>query len=67
MSAMRGVSLVITRRVVKADYGWTFAVPTITNSLLSNIVVTGVAITSVKKITIPPIIILFIPIDPLFN
>ena len=24
ISAMRGVSLVITRRVVKADYGWTF-------------------------------------------
>ena len=65
ISALRGASLVITRRVVKADYGWTFGllnVLTIANSLLSNDVVTCVAITSVfKKKLLPPIIILFIP------
>ena len=48
---MHGASLVIARRVVKADYGWTFGhldVLTITNSLLLNVVVyTRVAITSV--------------------
>ena len=52
ISALRGASLVITRRVVKADYGWTFGhldVLTIANSLLSNDVVTRVAITSVLK------------------
>ena len=50
ISAMHGTSLVITRRVLKADYGWTFGhldVLTITNSLLSNAVVTRVAIASV--------------------
>ena len=47
ISAMSGVSLVITRRVVKSDYGWTFGVLIITNSLLSNAVVMRVAITSV--------------------
>ena len=64
MSAFLGASLVITRRVVKADYGWTFGhldVLTIANSLLSNGVVTHVAITSVLKKILPPIIILFIP------
>ena len=45
--AMSGVSLVITRRVVKSDYGRTFGVLIITNSLLSNAVVMRVAITSV--------------------
>ena len=52
MSAMRGVSLVTTRRVVKADYGWTFGHLDVTNSLLSNTIVTRVAKTSVKKIYI---------------
>ena len=50
ISALHGVSFVITRTVVKADYGWTFGhldVLTIANSLLSNDVVTRVAITSV--------------------
>ena len=47
MSAMRGPSLVTTRRVVKADYGWTFGHLDLTNSLLLNAVVTCVAITSV--------------------
>ena len=64
ISALRGASLVITRRVVKADYGWTFGhlnVLTIANSLLSNDVVTCVAITSVLKKILPPIIILSIP------
>ena len=43
VSAKRGVSFVITRRVVKADYGWTFGhLLTITNSSLSNAVVTRV-------------------------
>ena len=53
ISTLRGASLVITRRVVKADYGWTFGhldVLTIANSLLLNDIVTRVAITSVKKI-----------------
>ena len=39
ISAMRGASLVNTRRVVKADFGWMFDhldVLTITNSLSSN-------------------------------
>ena len=39
ISALHGASLVITIRVVKADYGWTFGhldVLTIANSLLSN-------------------------------
>ena len=52
ISALRGASLVITRRVVKADYGWMFGhldVLTIANGLLSNDVVTRVALTSVKK------------------
>ena len=48
---MHGASLVIARRVVKADYGWTFGnldVLTITNSLLLNaLVYARVAITSV--------------------
>ena len=50
ISAMHGASLVITRKVVKADYGWAFDhldVLTITNSLLSNAVGTRVAITSI--------------------
>ena len=43
-------NLFITRRVIKADYGRIFGhldVLTITNSLLSNVVVTRVGITSV--------------------
>ena len=39
ISAMRGASLINTRRVVKADFGWTFDhldVLTITNSLSLN-------------------------------
>ena len=59
---MCGVSLVITGRVVKADYGWMFGVLTITNSLLSNTIVTmRCHNSSLKKLLPPIIIILFIP------
>ena len=59
---MCGASLVITRRVVKVDHGWMCGhlAITRTTSLLLNAVVKGVAITSVLKKLLPPII-LFIP------
>ena len=70
ISALRGASLVITRRVVKADYGWTFGhldVLTIANSLLSNDVA-RVAITSVFKNYYHLLLFyLYLPTDPLFN
>ena len=45
ISAKHGASLVITRRVVKAEYGWTFGhLLTVVNSSLSNTVVTRVVI-----------------------
>ena len=47
ISAMRGASLVNTKGVIKVDYGCHLYVLTITNSLLSNAVVTCIAITSV--------------------
>ena len=73
ISGMHGANLVNTRRVVKADFGWTFDhldVLTITNSLSSNAIkyhsYTCCHNFSLKKL-LPPIIILFIPTDPLFN
>ena len=61
---MHGASLVNTRRVVKADFGWTFdhlVVPAITNSLSSNSIkrhsYTCCHNFSFKKL-LPPIIIL---------
>ena len=72
LSAICGASLVITRRVVKADYGWTFGhldALTITNSLLFNAVVTRVDITSVKKYIYYHLLLFYLypPTDPLFN
>ena len=67
-SAMHGASLVNTRRVVKADFGWTFDhldVLTITNSLSLNSIkchsYTCFHDFSFKKNLLPPIIILIIP------
>ena len=55
VSAKRGVNFVITRRVIKADYGWTFGhLLIITNSSLSNAVVTCI-VTSKNERFIGPL------------
>ena len=52
VSAKRGASLIVVRRVVKAECGWTFGhLLTVTDKLLSDAVVTRVVTSSNERFT----------------